>query len=347
MALDGAFPGFSLACGLHGLDHCGAQLCRGVGHPDAGSLEGLDLVLCRTLTTGDDGAGVAHAAPWRSRDARDERHHRLVLAVGLDPVRRFLLGAAADLADHDDAFRLRVIGKTLQAVDEVRSVEGVAADANAGALAQAGHCRLVDRLVSQRSRPAHDANLALLVDVARHDSHLALARLDDARTVWANQARFVLAHQGMLHLHHVLLRDALRNANDEGDFGLECLQHGRGGRGWRHVDHRGIAVGLLLRLHAVGEDRQVHVRGAALLRVHTTDHLRPVVNRLRAVEGSLPSCHALADHLGVLVDPHLGGGGMAHGAGKLPRCEAAEETLHGRWHSGGRQGHGRLKLERS
>ena len=31
--------------------------------------------------------------------------------------------------------------------------------------------------------PADDANLSCLVDVARHDAHLALPRLDDARAV--------------------------------------------------------------------------------------------------------------------------------------------------------------------
>ena len=38
---------------------------------------------------------------------------------------------AADLADHDDAFGLRIVLEQLEAVDEVRAVDRVAADADA------------------------------------------------------------------------------------------------------------------------------------------------------------------------------------------------------------------------
>merc|ERR1719350_1463278 len=77
---------------------------------------------------------------------------------------------------------------------------GVAADADAGRLAEAGDGRLVHGLVSERAGPAHDANLPRRVDVARHDPHLALARLDDARAVGADQATLVLPHEGVLHV---------------------------------------------------------------------------------------------------------------------------------------------------
>ena len=52
--------------------------------------------------------------------------HRVVLFEVLGCV---LLGVASDLPDQDDALRLGVPQEHLQAVDEVRPVEGIAADA--------------------------------------------------------------------------------------------------------------------------------------------------------------------------------------------------------------------------
>mmetsp|Transcript_11109 Transcript_11109/g.26212 ORF Transcript_11109/g.26212 Transcript_11109/m.26212 type:complete len:306 (+) Transcript_11109:112-1029(+) len=295
-----------LACGPHRLHHGGAQLGRRVRHPDSGCLQGFDLVLGRALAARDDGAGVAHAAPRRGRDARNEGHHGLVRAVLLNPVCRLLFRGTADLANHDDTFSLRILGKALQAVDEIGAVEGVAANAHAGALAHAGHRGLVHRLICQSARPADDTDLACLVNITRHNAHLALTRLDDARAVRTNQARLVLAHQCMLDLHHVLLRDALGDAHDQRDLSLQGLEH-RGGRGGgRHVNHRGVGTCLLLCLHAVGEDGQIHVLLTTLLLVHTAHHVGSILDGLFGVEGALPSGHPLANDLGVLVDPHLG-----------------------------------------
>ena len=46
-----------------------------------------------------------------------------------------------------------------------------------------------------------------------HDADLALAGLDDARAVGPDQARLALVLQYLLHLDHVVLRDALRDAH--------------------------------------------------------------------------------------------------------------------------------------
>ena len=47
----------------------------------------------------------------------------------------------------------------------------------------------------------------------RHNTDLALAGLDDAGAVRANQPRFALVLQNFLHLHHVVLGDALCDAH--------------------------------------------------------------------------------------------------------------------------------------
>jgi hypothetical protein len=54
--------------------------------------------------------------------AGDEADHRLGHVLG-DELGRFFLGAAADLADHDDAFGLRVVLEPAQRVDEVGAVD--------------------------------------------------------------------------------------------------------------------------------------------------------------------------------------------------------------------------------
>mmetsp|Transcript_70038 Transcript_70038/g.200722 ORF Transcript_70038/g.200722 Transcript_70038/m.200722 type:complete len:230 (-) Transcript_70038:437-1126(-) len=199
----------------HGLQHRGTQLRGALRDVDAGRLQRLDLVLGTALAACDDGARVAHASAWRRGDAGDEGDHRLVgLVVGLQPLGRILLGASANLTYHDDAFCRRVVNEALEAIDEVGAIEGVAANADASGLSEAGLRGLVDRLVGESAGPADDANLSRHVDVAWHDAHLALAGLDDSGAIRADEAALALASEGMLDLHHVLLGDALGDAND-------------------------------------------------------------------------------------------------------------------------------------
>ena len=84
--------------------------------------------------------GVAHAAAGGRGAAGDEADGRLLAAalrlVGQE-LRRILLGRAADLADHDDRFRLRVGEEEFQHGDELGALDGVAADADRGGLAEA------------------------------------------------------------------------------------------------------------------------------------------------------------------------------------------------------------------
>ena len=89
---------------------------------------------------------------------------------------------------------------------------------------------------------------ALLVDVARHDADLALARLDDARAVRPDEARHALLRQRVLHPHHVLLRDPLRDAHHQRHLRLERLQDRSGRERRRDVDDRRVRAGALLRL---------------------------------------------------------------------------------------------------
>ena len=56
--------------------------------------------------------------------------------VRLDPRGGVFLGVAADLADHDHRFGGRVVREQRQRVDEARADQRIAADADAGGLAE-------------------------------------------------------------------------------------------------------------------------------------------------------------------------------------------------------------------
>src|ERR1700726_1930825 len=90
---------------------------------------------------GDDGAGMAHAPARRRGGAGDEADHRLLGLAALHEVRGPFLarpGRPADLANHDDRLGLLVLEEELEAVDEIGAVDGIAADADAARLAEAG-----------------------------------------------------------------------------------------------------------------------------------------------------------------------------------------------------------------
>src|SRR3569623_2599787 len=138
------------------------------------------------MSAGEVGAGVAHALTGRRGDAGDVGDHGLAHA-GLDVIGCVFLGRAADFTDHDDALGLAVLLEHYEAVDEVGALDRIAADADAGALAEAGLRGLVHGFVGERAGARHDADAALLVDGARHDAVLAFARRDHAQAVGADQ----------------------------------------------------------------------------------------------------------------------------------------------------------------
>src|SRR5881396_3490283 len=82
----------------------------------------------------DDRAGVTHTAAGWSGGAGDEAGDGFAAAF-LDPRGGFFLFGAADLADYDDAVRLRVVVEHFDDVQVGRAVDGIAANADARGLA--------------------------------------------------------------------------------------------------------------------------------------------------------------------------------------------------------------------
>src|SRR5581483_1943304 len=110
-------------------------------HTNPGFLERGDLRGRSAFAAADDGARVAHAASGRGGRAGDEARDRL-FAILFDPLRRFLFGAAADFADHDDPVRVGIGAEHFNDVEVRRAVDRIAADADARALADAAFGQL-------------------------------------------------------------------------------------------------------------------------------------------------------------------------------------------------------------
>src|ERR1051325_10373599 len=106
-----------------------ADLSRVLHHSDTGCLKALHLLGSRALSTGNDGAGMAHTPPWRRRDSGDEADHRL-FHVLLYELRGFLFSIAADLADHYDRMSLGVLLEQRQYIDEACAINRIATDTN-------------------------------------------------------------------------------------------------------------------------------------------------------------------------------------------------------------------------
>src|SRR5208282_1544635 len=160
--------GWSLHADLRCIHHVRDRLpdLRGALHgADSGGAQGCIFFRCGALAAADDCAGVAHAAAGRRRLPGDEADHRL-LHMLLDEVRGNLFRVAADFADHDDRVRLRIVVEHAHDVQKARADDRIAADADAGGLADAEPAELTDGFVRQRAAAAHDSDVALLVNEA-------------------------------------------------------------------------------------------------------------------------------------------------------------------------------------
>lgn len=226
-------------------------------HQRAGVLERRDLALGTTLTTGDDGASVAHSSTGRRGDAGDEGDNRLVLGVVvLQELGGVLLSGPSDLTDHDDTVGLRVVEEDCERVDEVGACERISADTaytvrgrdgegrwmgggwlpDDEGLAEADLGGLVHGFVGEGARAGDDADAPALVDEAGHDADLALAGSDDAGAVGTHETGLGLRLEDVDYADHVVLRDALGDADDERELGGDGLFDGAAGNGGRDKD---------------------------------------------------------------------------------------------------------------
>src|SRR5690606_22247797 len=101
----------ALEARLSAVEHLGDRRAQVTGRLHGGHarlLQRGELALGRARAARGDRAGVAHALARRRAGAGDEADHRLGHVLG-DELRGLFLGAAADLADHDDALALLIV----------------------------------------------------------------------------------------------------------------------------------------------------------------------------------------------------------------------------------------------
>src|SRR5262249_14142075 len=208
---------------------------------------------------------------------------------------------AADLADHHDRLGGAVLREQLEGCGVVGADDGIAADADAGGLADAQGRELIDGLVGEGPAAADDTHRPALVDMAGHDADLALlSRGDDARAVGADEPRAPALQVGV-DPNHVERRDALGDADDQLDPGVRRLQDRIRGAGGRAQDHGAVGAGLAHRLLDAVEEREALDGGAALPRGDAAHDTGAVFAAADRVEGAV-FAHALDQDPRVLAD---------------------------------------------
>src|SRR5262249_59978193 len=125
---------------------------------------------------------MSHSTARRSGLARDESDYRLLHAP-FHKLSGGLFGGAADLADHNDGIRPRIGFEEFEQFDEDRTYNRISSDADACRLAYAELGQLIDRFICESSAARDDSRAPFFVNVSRHNSYLAFARRDYARTV--------------------------------------------------------------------------------------------------------------------------------------------------------------------
>ena len=144
------------------------------------------------------------------------------------------------------------------------------------------------------------------MNVAGHDTNLALGRLDDTRAVGSNQSCLVLSLENRFHSDHIESRNALSDTYNQFDLGLDSLLDRVGSEGSGHVDDRRLAASVLLGLAHSAEHWKIQVGRPGLPVVNTAHHLGSVGDGLLGVEGTVLTRDTLADDAGVLVYEDFG-----------------------------------------
>ena len=125
------------------------------------------------------------------------------------------------------------------------------------------------------------------MNVTRHDSNLALARLDDTGAVRSDQSGLVLGLHDRLDLDHVKSRDALSDTDYEVHLSFDSLQDGVGSEGRRNVDDGSLSIGGGLGLSHGAEDGKAEMLGASFAFVDAADDLGAVGKGLLSMESTL------------------------------------------------------------
>src|SRR6266700_1136935 len=263
---DGASP--ALQTLFQGGGDSGAEVRGSFNGANAGGGHRSVLVPGGTLTAADNRASVAHAASRRRSLPGNEADNRL-LHIGFNPFRSAFLG--------------------------------VAADSDAGGLANAEARQLIDGFVSERAAAADHANVSLLVNAAGHDADFALARRNDAGAVRANEACFIEVHNRG-HANHVDDGDALGDANNERDLRIGGFENRVSREGRWNENHGSIRARGFRGIGGSVEHRSLEMLHAAFSGGNAADNIRAVLDHLLRVKGAFAAGEALDDEARFFID---------------------------------------------
>ena len=155
----------------------------------------------------------------------------------------------------------------------------IAANADTGGLAKPHIRGLFHRLIGERAGAGHNPDRAALVNMAGHNADFTGIRRDHPGAVWPDQDRAAV-FQRPFDLHHIQHRNAFGDGHNQLHFGINGLKDTIGGKGWRHIDHRGIGAGdVLCFMHRV-EHWQVKMALPAFAGGHPAHHFGAIGNRL-------------------------------------------------------------------
>ena len=243
---------------------------------------------------------MPHTATGRGGATGDKADDRLA-ELPLDVLGSFLLGRAADLADHHHCVGLLVLLEQSQRIDKAGADYRIASDADAGRLTDSPLGELPHGLVGKGAAARDHADSARLVDEARHNADFALARRDDPGAVGTDQAGGT-GLQIVIDLHHIGGGNPLGDADHQLCAGVRSFHNSVSGKGRGHKNHRNTCSS---RRHRIGhrvENRQTFELLPPFTRGHPSHHLSAILHHLPGVEGTLPAGDSLHDYLGAFVD---------------------------------------------
>src|SRR6185503_19187780 len=152
------------------------------------------------------------------------------------------------------------------------------------ALSNTGTRELEDHFVCQRSRSAHETDVARRADAAGNDAHLRMPGGNKSGAVRAEESRAALLHE-RIDARHVEHRYAFGDGHDEPNAGVGGFHDGIGGVERRNVNHGSVRARRRDRVRDGVEDRNTGVEGLpALARRNTGDDARAVLDHLPRVE---------------------------------------------------------------
>ena len=156
---------------------------------------------------------MSHALPWRCGASTNEADDRL--GHGLDELGASFLIGAADFTHHHNNLGLRVLFELCKDIHEAHTQNRVATDTDGACLADASACQSIHDFVSHGARARDKSDRSCGEDVLRDDTDLRLVDGEQTRAVGADDFDALGALDVVGCGDHVLLWDAICDADDE------------------------------------------------------------------------------------------------------------------------------------